>query len=97
MSKVTATQITNCKIIDARFNRFDEELIDRYFNEKGKKEIQGYVAGMSIGERKNELEMLPITGIIGMNGKRVDCVLAENIYVAINILSAILELKEVEK
>lgn len=30
-------------IADARFNRFDQELIDKYFNEEGKEAIRQYV------------------------------------------------------
>ena len=30
-------------IADARFNRFDDEFIDKYFNDEGKKAIKAYI------------------------------------------------------
>lgn len=44
--------------------------------------------------RTQVLEQLPITGIIGMNGRRTDCVLASEVYDAININEVINQLKE---
>jgi hypothetical protein len=41
----------------------------------------------------NSLESLPITGIIGANGIRTDCVLASEVYSRINICKTILALQ----
>ncbi len=36
-------ELQDTGISDNRFSRFDEELINKYFNEKGKKAIQEYI------------------------------------------------------
>lgn len=47
--------------------------------------------------RTKVLEQLPITGIIGMNGRRTDCVLASEVYNAISINKIINQLTEASK
>jgi hypothetical protein len=34
----------DAQISDNKFSRFDDELIEKYFNDKGKKAIQDYIA-----------------------------------------------------
>jgi hypothetical protein len=34
----------DAQITDNKFSRFDDELIEKYFNDKGKKAIQDYIA-----------------------------------------------------
>lgn len=50
--------IASANITDNRFNRFDDELIDKYFNEKGKQAIEAYVAQRVIEGRIDELKHL---------------------------------------
>ena len=51
-------------ISDAKFNRFDEELIDRYFNDDGKKAIQAY-ANQALTAYKQELlsKAIPVAAL----------------------------------
>ena len=39
----TTADITTTNIADSRFNRFDDEFIDKWFNEQGKQAIQDYI------------------------------------------------------
>ena len=39
----TTADITTINIADSRFNRFDDEFIDKWFNEQGKQAIQDYI------------------------------------------------------
>ena len=42
-TELTATKIPTINIADSRFNRFDDEFIDKWFNEQGKQAIQDYI------------------------------------------------------
>ena len=39
----TTADITTINIAESRFNRFDDEFIDKWFNEQGKQAIQDYI------------------------------------------------------
>jgi len=40
---ITADMLWDGAITESRFNRFDDELIDKYFNEEGKVAIEKYI------------------------------------------------------
>ena len=42
-TELTTTKITTSSIMDSRFNRFDDEFIDKWFNEQGKQAIKDYI------------------------------------------------------
>ena len=42
-TKLTATKLSTSTIVDSRFNRFDNEFIDKWFNEQGKQAIKDYI------------------------------------------------------
>ena len=50
--------IDSHNIVENRFNRFDDELIDRYFNEDGKAAIEKYVQRKVTEARIDELEII---------------------------------------
>jgi len=50
----TELTLANASITTSYFNRFDQELIDQYFNEEGKKAIEVYVATQGVGKTESD-------------------------------------------
>lgn len=55
MSKNTTDELTTARLYDNRFNRFDDELINKYFNDEGKKSIEKYISNREKLARIDEL------------------------------------------
>jgi phage FluMu gp28-like protein len=64
----------DAQISDNKFSRFDDELIEKYFNDKGKKAIQDYIASYSREVRIDELNKMPSPSYIGRDGIRLELI-----------------------
>lgn len=58
MTKDTTDELTTARLYDNRFNRFDDELINKYFNDEGKKSIEKYISNRDKLARIDEGELL---------------------------------------
>lgn len=92
-------------ISDNRFGRFDDELIDKYFNEEGKKAIRAYIHTKTVEARIDELKSIKSATIhmVGTSPHDMDRREGWNAHADINIkyldrrIAELQELKETTK
>ena len=60
-TELTATKIPTNSIVDSRFNRFDDEFIDKWFNEQGKQAIRDYITLHTEKEVKRKMDIIKMS------------------------------------